>query len=219
MSVIKDIYDRYQTIDELSRRYEESKSIQQRWVVIREYYQYCKPKIMANRRNGGGWSPYHLPFYKHFTPIETNIFNVIRCVGLPFVCQYPVGKYFIDFADPYLKVAIECDGKQHRYRVELDNIRDKFLSSEGWNIFRIEGRHTFRTLANVVRELGLPEEYEVMEIHDIKYSCMNYIDQLTLSDYDRIKELYFTTTSDGIIESINRQFYQHNIWDDGEETY
>jgi very-short-patch-repair endonuclease len=55
-----------------------------------------------------------------------------------FECEYNVGRWFIDFAFLENKIAIEVDGKQHLYRKELDEEKDKFLQEQGWKVFRIE---------------------------------------------------------------------------------
>lgn len=79
-----------------------------------------------------------------FTPIEDNVWRDIRYLCLPMYPQFPVGKYWIDFADPHKKIGIEADGKMHNERREKDRDRDADLRRLGWRIFRIPGRHTFR---------------------------------------------------------------------------
>ena len=52
--------------------------------------------------------------------------------------EYP---YFLDFAFIDLKIDVELDGKCHFVngdkRIQHDNIRDDYLNSKGWKIFRI----------------------------------------------------------------------------------
>lgn len=81
-------------------------------------------------------SPY---FYEwKFTHIEMDCWYSIRCQGLPFYPQYPVGPYFLDFADVRLKIAVEADGRQW-HSEEKDKPRDEYLSSKGWIVFRLPG--------------------------------------------------------------------------------
>lgn len=52
----------------------------------------------------------------------------------------PVSKYFLDFAFLDYKIDVEIDGAQHirnETNVIHDKIRDKFLSDEGWSVYRI----------------------------------------------------------------------------------
>ena len=44
---------------------------------------------------------------------------------------------WVDFIFPKLKIIIELDGNHHRYRKELDNNRDDYLRSKGYNVIRI----------------------------------------------------------------------------------
>ncbi|GJQ44081.1 MAG: hypothetical protein JETCAE03_35790 [Ignavibacteriaceae bacterium] len=54
--------------------------------------------------------------------------------------KLPVNKYFLDFAIIDLKLDIEIDGEQH-YRnedsIKHDKIRNEFLLTKGWKIYRI----------------------------------------------------------------------------------
>jgi very-short-patch-repair endonuclease len=77
------------------------------------------------------------------TPIERNIWNEIRFYQLPFYPQYPVGKYFVDFADPIKKIVIEVDGKYHAFTKLADEHRQRRIERLGWTVLRIKGRDTF----------------------------------------------------------------------------
>jgi very-short-patch-repair endonuclease len=74
-----------------------------------------------------------------FTPIEAAMWSEIRCSRLPtFWPQLPVGRFYVDFGNPALKVAIECDGKQFHDPIK-DAARDVEMSKMGWTVFRIDG--------------------------------------------------------------------------------
>lgn len=88
-------------------------------------------------------SPYFLDWIPMFTPIENNVWADIRYLCLPFYPQFPVDKYFIDFADPVLKIGIEVDGKHHLDQIEKDKERQDVLESLGWRIIRIQGWMTY----------------------------------------------------------------------------
>jgi len=58
------------------------------------------------------------------------------------VPQFQIDKIHVDFAIPPLKIAIECDGKEHHSEVShrnKDNWRDAFLRSRGWVVQRFTG--------------------------------------------------------------------------------
>ena len=47
--------------------------------------------------------------------------------------------YFIDFAIEHKKIALEIDGKQHKYpeRKAMDIKKDSYLKEQGWIVYRI----------------------------------------------------------------------------------
>lgn len=128
-----------------------SQSLSERFAAIRRAYAAIEAM------------PYHTwdrgdPYFMHwrFTPIEALIWADLRsyfCVtAWP---QYPVGKYFVDFAFVTAKVVIECDGKKY-HDAARDAERDAHMRSLGWRVFRIAGVHCFKEEAalNALREVG-----------------------------------------------------------------
>ncbi len=81
---------------------------------------------------------------KIFSPIEKNVWHDIRTIGLPLYPQFPVKQYFIDFADPIKKIGIEVDGKKWHSDLEKDQQRQREIEHEGWEIYRIDGKDTFK---------------------------------------------------------------------------
>lgn len=73
------------------------------------------------------------------TPIESWLWHDIRAVDAVLYPQFPVAGFFVDFANPVAKVAIECDGKNFHTNIARDELRDKKLASLGWNVYRITG--------------------------------------------------------------------------------
>jgi hypothetical protein len=84
--------------------------------------------------------------------------------------QYPVGRYFVDFANPAAKVAIECDGKRWHTDKERDAQRQGEIEALGWVVYRISGRDCFTDTVEGYDENDVPTfEYSaarkfVMEI-------------------------------------------------------
>ena len=48
--------------------------------------------------------------------------------------------FFVDFANPKAKVAIECDGEAYHRDKAKDAYRDAKLSGLGWAVYRISGK-------------------------------------------------------------------------------
>ena len=95
------------------------------------------------------WTPRSDPYQyfdwlQVFTPIEKNVWSDIRFLGLPFYPQFPVERYFVDFADPVKKIAIEVDGKEWHGDYEKDKLRQIEIEKLGWTIVRILGQDTFK---------------------------------------------------------------------------
>ena len=80
----------------------------------------------------------------HCTPIERNIFCQIRSTPFKFMPEYQVGKYYCDFANPEIGIAIEADGKQHEDNTDYDLERDQYIESRGLKVYRFKGKDTFK---------------------------------------------------------------------------
>jgi hypothetical protein len=74
------------------------------------------------------------------TPIEQAIWERIRELDAVFYPQYPVDRFFADFANPIARVAIECDGVQFHQDSDRDQARDARFHELGWKVYRIPGR-------------------------------------------------------------------------------
>lgn len=152
---------------------------------IRRLYAAVLPEWIADyEETGNMWNDPYLMNWE-FSPIEQLVWGDIRHLAVPFYPQMPVLNYFIDFGNPFLKIGIECDGKEFHDK-ERDAARDKRLAEAGWMIFRIEGHEC-------VREVDL---------HSREYDC----DRLTERDaVDRAK--YFASTSEGIVKAIKLAYF------------
>lgn len=78
---------------------------------------------------------------KDQTPAEAEMWEWIRAkrmLGLKFRRQYGIGRYWLDFYCPELKLAIELDGSQHaeEEQEKHDRVRTKFLKSQGIKVLR-----------------------------------------------------------------------------------
>lgn len=82
-----------------------------------------------------GWKSRNIPSYA-----ELFFMDVLRNNGIEYEFEKHVGKYFIDFAINSKNIALEIDGKQHlqKERMESDKLKDEFLKSIGWTVYRIQ---------------------------------------------------------------------------------
>jgi len=108
---------------------------------IKKHYEILTPKIYLTNQNR--WvSPYGwiTNWPEIMTPIEFQTWQAIRCYGqIPIYPQYPIGKYFADFANPNLGIVIECDGKEFHQDKEKDFKRDTELFKLGYIVYRVSG--------------------------------------------------------------------------------
>jgi very-short-patch-repair endonuclease len=154
-----------------------------RFLTIRRTYAYLLPEWMAEYERSGEMrqDPYFMEW--DFTPIERNVWDDIRNMGLPFYPQIPVLNYFIDFGCPFLKIGIECDGKAW-HDSDLDRARDARLAAAGWMIFRIEGHECVRTVS----------AYEEFEEEDRSQVSKHYM-----------------STSEGILTAIKQKYFAGRV--------
>lgn len=117
-----------------------------RFQEIQTMYDALLPDWMADFERTGNMhhQPYVRNWLPEFSPIEREVWGEIREYGLPFYPQIPVAGFFLDFACPMLKIAIECDGAEF-HDFQRDWNRDEILAGLGWNVFRLAGHECKRT--------------------------------------------------------------------------
>jgi very-short-patch-repair endonuclease len=116
--------------------------VQNDWNAIRALYADCSSMIMSSPRNEWGMAAYTWEDRDHIltmTPIEAWLWHDIRACNAVLYPQYPVLNFFVDFANPVAKVAIECDGKAYHQDKAKDAARDQRLTDAGWTVYRISG--------------------------------------------------------------------------------
>lgn len=113
---------------------------------IRQSYEMQMPEIMkaGERDRIGRIDPNWLPWHEMFSPIEADTWNMIRSLGVTLYPQVPVLGYFLDFANPYIRVALEVDGREWHQDVERDRIRDTNIGGLGWHVYRCTGSEVKR---------------------------------------------------------------------------
>lgn len=101
--------------------------------AIREIYRLNEPW-----QREGEYRAYLADWPRIMSPIEWDCWYTIRCLGLRMYPQFPVGRYFVDFGDPWERRAIECDGAA--FHKEPNRERDFNLANMGWEVLHIPGR-------------------------------------------------------------------------------
>lgn len=118
------------------------KFIPNNWSAIRAHYAYHSPRILAAPKNEWAGDAYDWDDGQgiiYMTPIEAWLWGDIRAYDLVLYPQYPVGRFFVDFANPVAKVAIECDGAAYHQDKAKDAVRDRELLDLNWTVYRITG--------------------------------------------------------------------------------
>jgi very-short-patch-repair endonuclease len=111
-----------------------------RWSAIRAYYRAAGPYIKEAGKREWGVEPYQVNWLALFTPIELALWHDISAASCVLYPQYPVGRFFVDFANPAAKVAVECDGAAWHTDAEKDRARQAEIGKMGWSVYRISGR-------------------------------------------------------------------------------
>ena len=72
--------------------------------------------------------------------------------GTYFRRQVPLGPYFADFCCLALKIVVELDGDQHGQASGLayDEVRTRFLESQGFTVLRFWNHQVFREMDGVL---------------------------------------------------------------------
>lgn len=160
-----------------------------------EYFNRLKEmRARYKKWDGKPYSPYYFDEGAYFpmTVIERNLWSDIRAYGIPIYYQFPIGKYYVDFVDPFHRLVVETDGKFHKNQVEKDAKRDKYIRSLGFDVLRIEGKDTF--------------DLEVKEDNEVIFTC-EALKKVREWYYDRN---FYLPCGFGSVPSISEGFF--NRW-------
>src|SRR5688572_20602457 len=136
--------------------------ITDKWGFFRQIYMEMIPVIMERAAVNVKWAinPYPVDWGSILSKIEFDAWTSIRGHYIALYPQFPVFNYFIDFANPYLRVGVEMDGKDY-HDPDKDRIRDEMLWKYGWKIFRIPGRECYTkymSYDDLAEEFGMHED-------------------------------------------------------------
>lgn len=199
---------------QMSIDFNELNAITDKWGYIRQVYMERLPWILeAAKAHKQRWiDPYFFDWASYFSPIERIAWNSIRghhCI--PLYPQFPLFNYFIDFANPALRVGVELDGAKYHNPVK-DQARDTMLARYGWRIFRIPGFecNTEYQLPSDLYDAGHTAEDDVWQ-REIENWLMNTCDGVIKC----IETMYFRTpegrADDELLEIVERSLRKHQL--------
>lgn len=157
--------------------------------IAAQYWKENESRILKNSEsNPGRWfHPEAFDWQYLFSPIEMDAWISLRGKCVPMYPQYQVLRYYVDFGNPYFKIAIELDGKDYHDPAE-DRKRDIELYHAGWKVFRIPGKEMVRTFKDA-------SDFEQWEWED------NYAEVMDAMHY------WILETGDGVIEAISQVYF------------
>lgn len=204
MNLSKKDLDEYARRHKLKLEFLELNKITDQWGYIRQaYMENIASIIEVSKNNTSNWiNPYFLDWNMVFSPIETVAWNSIRSIGkIVLYPQVPLFNYFVDFANPYLKIGLELDGKDYHNKHE-DKTRDEMLAKFGWKIFRVKGSEcqtSFRDFNDIQSDFELtPEEKEEELENWMLNSCDGVI--------NAIKQVYFVEKEYQVKQTIDLSY-------------
>lgn len=137
------------------------------------------------------------------SPPEKQFGRFLIISGLKYIEELQLGFYFIDFALPEYKLAIEIDSKQFHSseeQIRHDAKKDEYLKSIGWDVLRLKAAAvndpdtSFYTVKTIYRylqgeESRSMEKYGEKVIDPILYTLCSYCDNyhrksLSCKDYE-----------------------------------
>ena len=109
-----------------------------KWQQIANFWEGSRDAIVAADSNE--WAvPTSAFAWIALTPIEQWLWEDMRNANMVMYPQWPIGEFFVDFANPMAMVVIECDGKAFHRDHKKDARRDAWLTERGWTIYRFSG--------------------------------------------------------------------------------
>lgn len=93
---------------------------------------------------------------RHQSPIELSFLKACNSVSLQPIPQFPLGKFFLDFAFPDIRLAIELDGHEfHKTKEQRtsDAKRQRWIELNGWKLIRFTGTEIHKNINDCVRQV------------------------------------------------------------------
>lgn len=174
-------------------------AITDKWGFLRQIYMEMLPWILEKAKADvvTPINPYPIDWTRYFSPIESHAWVSIRGHYMALYPQFPVFNFFVDFANPHLRIGLELDGKDF-HNPEKDKVRDELLWRHGWRIFRVTGKE-----ANAKFRHPDEVEQEIREDHswDLSYQEGYY--------HPDIRH-WMMNTADGVIYALKQVYFLQN---------
>lgn len=106
-----------------------------------------RPEILENRKPAG-----INQFSDGFTSIEKPVADELDRLGIHFLHNQKVGRYFVDFLVQG-RVVIECDGEYWHRDGQKERRRDSALHAKGLFVFHLSGKEILRDAVACVRRV------------------------------------------------------------------
>jgi very-short-patch-repair endonuclease len=159
---------------------------------VREYYQGFEHLIIKSTIRGQWQNTYAFDWASSFSDAEYQAWQVIRTIGRCLLYpQYPVDKYFVDFGNPYYKIALEVDGKEFHLDKEKDKARDSRLLEFGWKTFRVTGAEAYK---------------QIPGIEEINHRDWDNLDP----EQREIVTDWFMNTVEGVVEALTKYYFDRD---------
>jgi len=105
------------------------------------------------------------------SPIESRLYEAMRAEGLSPTAQFCVEGYFVDFAFPDIRLAVEADGAAFHggEARDRDRKRDWILKNAGWSVKRFHGTTIYNKAGNcafVIRREVEAARAEVLRLQE-----------------------------------------------------
>jgi len=162
--------------------YEEAGPGFDRRLVIRRHYHDALPEIMSLAKTNLSMWYSKYPFDWRFNKNEKSLWGSIVRRPMAMYPEFPVLNYFVDFGNPFLRIAIEADSKTFHDK-RRDSERDRNLLQEGWKTFRVSYTENFEPF---------------IELGEIAEMILNQDGEVAAEEMEK----WMLNTSDGVVDAI-----------------
>lgn len=132
-----------------SKAYKKYRIIRRKYIEVKRsvknklkvpFYPFLAVRFLYEQLKGGHSPSLDRLMFQTDSPLERMLYYELRYVYKgQVVPQYPLGPYWIDFAIPKHKLALECDGYQYHSSEKArlhDRNRDVYMKRAGWKVMR-----------------------------------------------------------------------------------